>query len=117
MNKQFTPYDIARDLRDLGFNEPVMAWYHNVTKNLVYENSYGLINYIPAPLWQQATEFLRMKGFHVFADCNASGWYWHISKTNGASVKLQPGTEDEYRYHIKALDVGIRKAIEILKQK
>lgn len=51
LEKEFVPYELAVKLKELG-------WY-NASKQLSYENRYGALSYIDAPLWQQAFDWFR----------------------------------------------------------
>ena len=69
MNKEFIPYEQALELKQLGFDEPCFAYYHE-DKSLTYTNmvsqntnSFWKINnkVISAPLYQQAFRWFRDK--------------------------------------------------------
>lgn len=74
MNKEFIPYSEALELKELGFNEPCLAFYDGKGTQQIYFNSYrnGSGDYEPfkkserltwfgAPLYQQAFRFFREK--------------------------------------------------------
>ena len=74
MKKQFVTYEIAVKLKELGFDEPCLAYYSEGTllsefvldhsKNVFYtqtNNDYE----ISAPLWQQAIDWCDSKGLLV----------------------------------------------------
>lgn len=62
MDKQFVPYNLSVELKKLGFDEPVLAWYYgSYPKQLTFENPYNYRNYEDAPLRQQAIRFLLNK--------------------------------------------------------
>ncbi len=100
MERRFTTYQIAKDVKELGFNEPCLAYYGNST--LIFEKpdyltSSERANYCfgfkerlitLAPTWGQAIDFLLQEiktklnygyGYTVFHD----GTY--IFKSNGIS--------------------------------
>ena len=64
MSNQFTTYEIALALKELGFDEECIGFYYN-------ENNFEIaipdvvkvicdkFNYIKAPLWQQVIEWFR----------------------------------------------------------
>ncbi len=60
MENQFVPFELAVKLKKLGFDRPVLGWY-NASKELSYENRYGALSLIDAPLWQQAFDWFRDK--------------------------------------------------------
>ncbi len=77
MEKQFVTYEIAKKLKELGFDEPCLAWYCN-NMNILYANLYNgnpiegnnppmpkQIDYY-APLWQQVYEWIYEKHNLVF---------------------------------------------------
>lgn len=63
MKKQFVTYEIAKKLKELGFNEPCFAYFFADTNEL-YESTVRMYNFNKgletyAPLWQQAIDWLR----------------------------------------------------------
>ena len=72
ISKNFIPYDLALELKDLGFNEECFAWYNMSQDNLCFfgndccADMYAGEELRPeAPLWQQAFRFFREKyGLH-----------------------------------------------------
>lgn len=81
MEKEFTTYSIAKELKDLGYNEPCLAAYINrkgkeilVGCGAMYFEVDGLcINHsditflIAAPLWQQAFKWVNENGQKKYA--------------------------------------------------
>ena len=72
ISKNFIPYDLALELKDLGFNEECFAWYNMSQDNLCFfgddccaDMYAGEESRPEAPLWQQAFRFFREKyGLH-----------------------------------------------------
>lgn len=72
MEKEFLPYDLALELKDLGFNEECFAWYNMSQDNLCFFGNdccadmyAGEKSRPEAPLYQQAFRFFREKyGLH-----------------------------------------------------
>ena len=62
MESLFCPYELALELKELGFNEECFGWYSPVLNGLlIYCNSTNdgtEEKYCTAPLWQQAARFL-----------------------------------------------------------
>ena len=59
MREQFVTYEIARSLKELGFNETTMAFFANeelFPKSMFEDNKSKW--YISAPLWQQVIDWL-----------------------------------------------------------
>ncbi len=64
MKEQFVPYDLALKLEELGFDEDCfMEWYQHETgyAELFKNSTYLPKHIIPAPLWQQAFDWLLPK--------------------------------------------------------
>jgi hypothetical protein len=57
MNREFTPYDRALKLKELGFDEPCLKSYGD--DGLLNQNDHSL--YLSAPLYQQAFRWFREK--------------------------------------------------------
>lgn len=118
MKEQFLPYNLALELKELGFNEDCLAFYSaypkeerkfmivsefRASKKLFLKNDYGL-NTVTAPLWQQAFNFL----------WNKTGKYLIPIKTD-EDTWLGLGTH--YRTYEEARLVCLKKLIEICKNK
>jgi|SRR6478609_3373114 len=77
MKKQFLPYEEALALKELGFDEEVLAWYNGdkdfvyplritidgekPTKNSDFKIGYGGFAFLATPLYQQAFKWFRDK--------------------------------------------------------
>ena len=67
MKKEFVPYELALNLRALGFDEEcINFWYPSGTMNnsvpiYGFQNWYKTNGYLNAPLWQQAFDWFREK--------------------------------------------------------
>lgn len=93
MNKEFVPYELAIDLKTLWFDDPCICGYDNegrLRSKLAHSNDTGVRidwdkhdTHVPAPLWQQAFEWLRKK-YHIHveivtgAGTNGKAWYGKI---------------------------------------
>lgn len=75
LENQFVPFELAVKLKELGFDEECLSFYNQNGKlnqsridsfNWVINNSSYNVNklgYIAAPLWQQAFDWFRNKGY------------------------------------------------------
>ena len=63
INKEFVPYELALELKQLGFNEPCLGYYIANTLFISNDNVYNStdIPVIKAPLYSQAFRFFREK--------------------------------------------------------
>ncbi len=69
MKKQLVTIEIANKLKELGFDEHCIGWYHpndpepELSLEMVLYTSKGVNkdNFTHAPLWQQAIDWLREK--------------------------------------------------------
>ena len=69
ISKNFIPYDLALELKELGFNEECIMFYRGIENELVYSFEYKRFKNsqyvdktsISAPLWQQAFDWFREK--------------------------------------------------------
>lgn len=89
MEKQFAPYELSVKLKELGFNEECFGYY-NAKGSIRYsgqieplgldteEMSNDILNskYCSAPLWQQAFDFFREKGYPSWV-YESSNRYWY----------------------------------------
>ncbi|MCW8311457.1 hypothetical protein K7A41_09500 [Sphingobacterium sp. InxBP1] len=70
MENQFVPYELAVKLKEMGFNESCFAYWRKPDNIQLIGVEYLLANqimsrpsYIKAPLWQQAFDWFRKKGY------------------------------------------------------
>ena len=73
MNKEFVPYEEALSLKELGFDEPCLAWFSDRSIRIVGVNGCALSSlpvnsnfngddeFVTAPLYQQAFRWLYQK--------------------------------------------------------
>jgi len=88
MEKEFVPYEIALELKELGFDEECMGLYEEVDNNikLLYTDPVvtlyllnkaeheGRTYHCKAPLWQQAFDWFRSKGLYSSLDKLGDGF-------------------------------------------
>lgn len=138
MEKQFVTYDIAFKLKELGFNEPCLAYYNlhkndstygfniSIVKNFNEEDPEDLL-ICSAPLWQQVIDFILIQyGLSIeFNVCNNAKFQyeilsWHNKFFNGSicidscnrdGFYKSPPFENKYI----AREHAILKAIELWK--
>ena len=62
MDKEFVPYQIALDMKSIGFDEPCFGYYLELINPIEGLLKIGLDNnYLQAPLYQQAFRWLYQK--------------------------------------------------------
>ena len=126
MEKEFTPYEQALELKELGFDEPCFGLYHNdktfyPTQCKSHEQFHGQI--CSAPTFSQAFRFFREKyNTLVTLYSNASGYLfeWHdaIGGTHrGWSEYEGPNDSGVWDTYQEAEIAAIVKLIEIIKNK
>lgn len=79
MKEQFIPYELALKLKELGLNLDYILQYYNPeygSKSTLYSpNRITCSRFIPAPLWQQAFDFIREK-YNKNAILFSDGFQW-----------------------------------------
>lgn len=135
MEKQFVPYEIALKLRDLGYNEISLFCYDTAYENNPLSNCPHLLlnselggfenKPISAPLWQQAFDWFREKGYiiqlNIFDSYDRGdgyeeeGYYFKISDYDGWRGGLRDTYKGEsYGTIEQAKLVCLEKLIEIV---
>ncbi len=145
MKKEFVPYDLALELRKLGFDEPCFAYYSSDGDYILgidevrfdtistYDQNSNLgedSNACTTPLYQQAFRWLREKyDIHYSIDRECSqhdykwGYNWSLYNYTGifdeylTSHPDAPAGEWVYETHEEAELACLRKLIEIVKEK
>lgn len=101
MKNQFVSYEIAKALKELGFNEECLGYYYfSVPMELYVASTYKIVSPINldiiwAPLWQQAILWLNKVGSEKHINIYISSDFTDLTK----------------------LELEILKAIEIIKPK
>lgn len=132
INSQFVSYEIAKKLKELGFNEVCIAHYMNelswqidCTEGSMYfkyspsdeESEYSIL----APLWQQAIDWLMKNGLSIqFKYYVMESYSFCIFRTNqkfkGIKDVFDRNIYDGVEGYYIAREKGILKAIEICKE-
>ncbi len=140
MDNEFVTLEIAKKLKELGFNERCMAadYYADGTILIDYaeegitnkqldklidecnkdssSNGEELLSYSPTiPLWQQAIDWLRKKHkLHItVTSISQDSWQWHITKPGESLGKVYD--EDFYTYETARED-AIKEALKLIKK-
>ena len=132
MNKEFIPYEQALELRELGFDEPCLAYYSDVELQTPHLSvGRGIKTFADmqggyfklAPLYQQAFRWFREK-YNILATIysNASGYLyeWHDSiggTHRGWSDYEGPNDGGVWNTYEEAELACLKKLIEIAKNK
>lgn len=130
ISKNFIPYDLALELKDLGFNEECFAWYNMSQDNLCFfgddccaDMYAGEESRPEAPLWQQAFRWFREKydltWEHQFNDSNISLYVGEITYPDN-SLEFFKNINVEYDGYNKAYEEAelecLKKLIELFKE-
>jgi hypothetical protein len=122
MNKEFIPYELALEIKELGFNEECVATYrHDGDFNIVEQNglSWNIKTnpnvHCAAPLYQQAFRWFREKGyrFTLSSDYENGIYYFDVWKSNQFMFE----TDYIYNTYEEAELECLKKLIEIAKNK
>lgn len=118
MEKQFCGYEIALQLKELGFDEKCFGYFEIAEKikiEVSYNSDPNLIrrDFIAAPLWQQVISWFREK--HkinmLFIQSNHTGcWMYTLEGINDGKEY-----HDLYRSYQVVREQAILKAIELIK--
>ncbi len=130
MTQEFIPYDLALEMKQLGFDEPCFAvyeykkWFLVEVKNSMSYESCLKLDVFPAPTFSQCFRFFREKEYYseITTECTQAdgsiGFSWRIwkpwlieewSPENGIN-------EWSYKTYEEAELAAIVKLIEIVKE-
>ena len=121
ISKNFIPYDLALELKELGFNEECIMFYRGIENELVYSFEYKRFKNsqyvdktsISAPLWQQAFDWFREKcnlHYIVYKNINIDGYDFCEITIDGIINKNTFKTYEEAELEC------LKKLIEIAKE-
>ena len=127
MEKQFIPYELALELKELGFDEKCIGLWQSKYNSVPYLNINSVenidtllsgkihnedVNYIvKSPLWQQAFDWFREKynlHYIIYKNINIDGYDFCRVTTDGITNK------NTYSYEEARLEC-LKKLIEIVK--
>ena len=132
MNEQFVPYEIAKQLKEKGFDEPCFGTYgfNNINPKKLYlpedirDEFYERIDVsdivngingddVAAPLWQQVIDWLleTHKLYITITSCSQESWQFHIQKPGESLNTLWE--EDFYSYR-EARQAAIEHALTLI---
>jgi hypothetical protein len=136
MKKEFVPYEIAVNLKELGFDKPCFTYYglNNVenklffdidpddgeltelNQNQFYQNNLSEVGRISAPTWKQTFKFFRDKYFlnSFIVDSKSYDWYFNINDMQTDDVISEVLYFKKYE---EAELESIRQLIKIAKEK
>lgn len=123
MNKEFVPYEQARELKQLGFNEPCFAWFilegDGAKSTLVLEKCPKQdIGLCLAPVYSQAFRFFREKhDLNCYIDRGGAKGVYHAfvgDSEHGFLYGNNGNSPSEFTYEEAQL-ACLNKLIEIVK--
>jgi hypothetical protein len=129
MNKEFCPYKIALELKELGFDEPCFRWYDERWGDDLQQDKFNTNKDLfmtdldcSAPLYQQCWRWFRNKyGLDGVSFYNYTGYMWNIIdvKNSNATKNVTVQEDDMQQYSSKeeAELACLIKLIEIVKNK
>jgi hypothetical protein len=130
MEKEFIPYELAVEFKELGFNEPCLASYYRAGKRLhiceyINHGEYTVL----APTYSQAFRFFREKyswqhsidatsDQHSF-ELGYNYWIWNnkTGEEHHTMPKNRPTGDWEYETYEEAELECLKKLIKIIKNK
>ena len=123
MTKEFVSYGIALELKEMGFDEPCLAWYGSEDIFEIsgsYKNSTHTIGYLAsAPLFQQAFRFFREKynvSHYVSQDWDSEKNLGYDGQIESLDGEININTETFATYEEAEIEC-LKQLIKIAKQK
>ena len=124
MNKEFIPYEQASELKELGFDEPCMAFYELNNREVMVvgvnqrynDPSLLTITDFCAPLYQQAFRWFREKfesTIHIYQYQDTQRWDFDVYDNTPEEEDFGNPSYDTYE---EAELACLKKLIEISKQ-
>ena len=116
MENDLCNIELARLAKEKGFDIAVDNFFINgkSQSDIIFLQYKCDSCFIWQPTLYLLSKWLREKhNIHVVSDCNHSGWFWEICKTNGTTIKQMILSENQ-RYCIsyeEAFKIGLYKAL------
>jgi hypothetical protein len=127
MKNLFVPYEMAVELKKLGFNEGCLAYYNGNLEldTLNMERSVAIQDYnagewlYSAPLYQQVIDWFRDKhNLHIqpnFTYGEEGVWYYHFIVSIQPRVSVEKVSEGSFNYYA-ALNFAIKESLKVIKK-
>ena len=122
MEKELVSYEMASELKELGFDEPCFAWYKNGKLRIeLYWNLSELGNQdCVAPTFSQAFRFFRERhglyGLYTMGDYD-NNFYWQIWRNDSITKTYITASNYVFEKYEEAEQACLLKLIEIVKNK
>ena len=132
MKKEFVTYEIALELKQLGFNEPCLIWDYKDSDNVSNSTPIGMTNsrllkekyhvsWCAIPLWQQVIDWLE-SNYGLVVEVNKlrwknSGYIYYVKQYNKRNNLCKAAGYESVQTKYDGYEIGILKAIEVIKRK
>ena len=130
MEKELVSYEIALELKELGFDEPCFTYYYDISGELRKNISVDIHNgwtYFPnlklitlAPTFSQAFRFFRERhglyGLYTMGDYE-NNFYWQIWRNDYKTKTYITASNYVFEKYEEAEQACLLKLIEIVKNK
>jgi hypothetical protein len=130
MKKEFIPYELALELKQLGFDEPCLAWYQdytlrvdvNANQSIKFHEHLGRFKgCFLAPLYQQAFRWFRdvhnlKGGIEYIGGLTPETTWWDIYVVGHFNTNYKEMSMN-YQPYEEAELACLQKLIEIIKEK
>lgn len=130
MEKELVSYEMASELKELGFNEPCFTYYYDISGELRKNISVIIHNgwtYFPnlklitlAPTFSQAFRFFRERhglyGLYTMGDYE-NNFYWQIWRNDYMTKTYITASNYMFEKYEEAEQACLLKLIEIVKNK
>ena len=120
IEEQFVPYEIALKLKQLGFDENVLAEFDSNKELLFYNDMDGnTILHCKAPLWQQAFDWFRERYNHsgevyFYSSADFGKWHFDIEPLKLDGERFTTPVKEGFQTYSLARESCIEKLIEII---
>jgi hypothetical protein len=122
IDKDFITYELALELKQLGFDESCLGSYYHAGKKLDIPAGFKYINHgeytVLAPTYSQAFRWFREKfGYNCFIPTalKDNKWYYFIENLNDRTNDSEPEFTPKFKTYEEAELACLRKLIEIVK--
>ena len=126
VTEDYVSFEIAKLLKENGFDEPCYAYWHEDENRLIFSYSMHAIRNITNPCFfgpavptlQMAMKWLRkihkleIYPFHDMLQGNA--WWYRIERNTGLSSVVEKEEDDIYRTYEQACEAAIKYCLENL---
>lgn len=120
IKKLFVSYEIAKQMKEKGFDEECLAYYFDICfylcdiKNAEITTHRMLDLVVKAPAFQQCVDWFREKHIHITVLRQSIGGNYSIKIQDENTMQVYINFDKRHKIYYEALDKAIKEALKLI---